>query len=93
VFIIIIVSGISFITITELWPDIFHSILSINKSRSQRLQILFTTEYFIDEEKYFYLLLLYQNLTFCIGLFGVLATGSMLIAYLQHACGMFQLAR
>jgi hypothetical protein len=83
---------IAFIGITvQIWPDILHIILSVNYSQPRRLQIM--TEYFIDQEKYFHLFLLHQNVTLCIGIIGALATGTILMAYLQCACGMFQIAR
>jgi len=51
------------------------------------------TEYFVDQEKYFYLILFHANVAFVIGATTMLATGTMLIVYQQHACGMFQIAR
>ncbi|XP_071567203.1 uncharacterized protein [Temnothorax nylanderi] len=82
--------SVSVITVTQLWPDFNNIILSANKSRSYRLQV--STEYFIDPEKYYYLLLLHINLAIFIGLTALVATGAMLIAFLQHACGMFKIA-
>jgi len=81
-----------FINITiQIWPDILNIIFSLNNSQPRRLQIM--TEYFVDQEKYFHLFLLHQNVTICIGTISALATGTMLMAYLQYACGMFQIAR
>lgn len=77
--------------IIQIWPDILHIILSVNNSQPRRLQIM--TEYFVDQKKYFYLFLFHQNVTMGIGVLGAIATGSMLMAYLQYACGMFQIAR
>ncbi|XP_067209644.1 odorant receptor 49b-like isoform X1 [Linepithema humile] len=91
--IIIIIFGISAVftnVIIQIWPDILHIIFSVNNSQPRHLQ--FMTEYFVDQEKYFHLFLLHQNVTIGIGLIGALATGTMLMAYLQYACGMFQIA-
>ncbi|XP_067208924.1 uncharacterized protein [Linepithema humile] len=91
--IIIIIFGISavfIIVIIQIWPDILHIIFSVNNSQPRRLP--FMTEYFVDQEKYFHLFLLHQNVTIGIGLIGAVATGTMLMAYLQYACGMFQIA-
>ncbi|KAF3054254.1 Odorant receptor 327 [Nylanderia fulva] len=74
----------------ELWPDFQDLFLSVNKSRTRHL--LIETEYFIDQEKYFYLLLFHINASFFIGVLTLLATGTMLHAYLQYACGMFKIA-
>ncbi|XP_011685768.1 PREDICTED: uncharacterized protein LOC105448723 [Wasmannia auropunctata] len=50
-------------------------------------------EYFIDQEKHFCLILLYTYITFCIGVTAMVAIGTMLIAYLQHTCGMLSISR
>ncbi|KYM79963.1 hypothetical protein ALC53_09668, partial [Atta colombica] len=50
-------------------------------------------EYFIDQEKYFYLILLHSYAIICIGIVVILATGTMLLTYLQYVCGMFRIAR
>jgi len=78
--------------IVHLWPDILYDILSVNQSRPHRhLQIM--AEYFIDQEKYYYLLLFHTIAAVFVGIIAVVATGTMLIAYLQYACGMFRIAR
>ncbi|XP_072756967.1 uncharacterized protein [Anoplolepis gracilipes] len=87
---ILLMSGASIITAIQLMPSFFNIILPTNKSRQH--YILFTMEYFIDQEKYYYILLLHINMIVFIGSITVLATGTMLIAYLQHACGMFKIA-
>lgn len=66
-------------------------VLLINVSQS--CQIQFTTEYFIDQKRYFSLIQLHMNAAFCIGLFILIATGTMFIVYLQLACGMFKISR
>jgi len=63
----------------------------MNISQARHLPIL--TEYFIDQEKYFYLILLHMGTAFCIGMAVLLAIGSMLIAYYHHVCGVFRIAR
>ncbi|XP_011634244.1 uncharacterized protein LOC105425251 [Pogonomyrmex barbatus] len=50
------------------------------------------TEYFIDQEKYLYLILLHVCMALCIGTVAMLAIGTLLITYLQHTCGMFRIA-
>jgi len=77
--------------IIPIWKDIFFIILSVNQSRSHHLHIV--TEHFVDQERYFYLLLLHTTVAFSIGTIAVLASGTMLIAYLQHACAMFTIAK
>jgi len=86
-----ILSGAFVVVGVQLWPDFADIILSANISRSRHLHI--STEYFLDQKRYFFLLLFHINAATFIGLFVVTATGSMLIAYLQHACGMFKIVR
>ncbi|XP_025992926.2 odorant receptor 49b-like [Solenopsis invicta] len=81
---------LSIIISVQLWPDFIDIISSANESRPRRLKI--STEYFIDEEKYYYMLLLHVNVALCIGLTVVVATGTMLLTHLQHTCGMFKIA-
>ncbi|XP_025270210.1 odorant receptor 49b-like [Camponotus floridanus] len=50
------------------------------------------TEYFVDQEKYFFFILLHLNVALCTGLAVAVATGSMLIAYLVHICGLFKIS-
>jgi len=51
------------------------------------------TGYFVNQEKYFYLIWLHINAATCIGATAYVATGTMLVVYLKHACGMFKIAR
>ncbi|XP_070522372.1 odorant receptor 30a-like [Cardiocondyla obscurior] len=90
VFTIIFTTGLFSFVGLQLWADFKHTILSSNLSHSHEL--LIDTEYIIDEEKYFYLMFLHINMTIIIGCIIILATGAMLVAYLQHACGMFKIA-
>ncbi|KAL6425043.1 hypothetical protein ACFW04_009385 [Cataglyphis niger] len=84
------ICGISVLIIAQLWSNIIDVISPINMSQSHRLPIM--TEYFVDEEKYFSFILLHLNAAFCIGIAIVVATGTMLIAYLEHTCGLFKIS-
>ncbi|XP_018374337.1 PREDICTED: uncharacterized protein LOC108768424 [Trachymyrmex cornetzi] len=75
---------------TSLWLEFIDIVLYTNVSRSHHLQI--STEYFIDQQKYFYLLFFHINISFTIGNIVILGTGTLLIAYLQYVCGMFKIA-
>lgn len=79
------------IIIASFWSDIFNIILPTNASRSHHLLIV--TEYFIDQEKYFYFIQFHFIVSICIGTIVTLATGTMLITYTQHTNGMFKIAR
>jgi hypothetical protein len=55
--------------------------------------IYFTTEYFIDQEKYFYPILLHMDAACPIGGIVLIAIESLLIGYFKHACAIFKIAR
>ncbi|XP_025270159.1 uncharacterized protein LOC109609776 isoform X2 [Camponotus floridanus] len=69
---------------------IFDFILPINVSQIHRIPI--TVEYFVDQEKYSYWILLHINVAFCVGATAMVGIGTTLIAYLQYTCGMFKIA-
>lgn len=87
----IVTCSISGLIVVQFWSKIIDIILPINVSQPHRLPIM--TEYFVDQEKYFFLILLHLNVAFCTGLIVVVAIGTMLIAYLLHTCGLFEISR
>ncbi|XP_050460107.1 uncharacterized protein LOC126855998 [Cataglyphis hispanica] len=76
--------------VAQLWSNIIAVVLSRNVSQARRLPII--TEYFVDQEKYFFLILLHLNAAFYIGMTVVVAIGTMLITYLVHTCGLFKIS-
>ncbi|KAL6260672.1 hypothetical protein P5V15_008192 [Pogonomyrmex californicus] len=83
-------SGLTVIFL-PIWPCILDIIAPMNNSRpSFAMPIM--TEYFVDQKKYFYLIMLHINAAACIGATAYIATGTMLIVYLKHACGLFKIA-
>ncbi|KAL6425015.1 hypothetical protein ACFW04_009373 [Cataglyphis niger] len=83
---------ILFVTLLPIWPYILGSFLHINESRIQTQTIQITTEYFIDQKKYFYLILLHINAVFCIGTITLTAMGTMILGCVIHICGIFKVA-
>ncbi|XP_070152689.1 odorant receptor 9a-like [Polyergus mexicanus] len=76
--------------VAQLWSRILDIILPMNVSRSYSL--LITMEYFVDQETYFYWILLHMNVSLCIGVTAIVGIGTILIAYLQHMCGMVKIS-
>ncbi|KAL6260660.1 hypothetical protein P5V15_008180 [Pogonomyrmex californicus] len=72
------------------WPLLSDILFPINETRP--LSLLFITEYFVDQEKYYYLIVIHTNAATFIGAVAMLATGTMLIFYQLLACGMFRIA-
>ncbi|XP_019885687.2 odorant receptor 4-like [Camponotus floridanus] len=71
-----------------IWPLIFGTVLHINESQV----ITMLTEYVVDREKYFYLILLHVNIVICIGSTTITATGLMILGCIIHICGLFKIA-
>ncbi|XP_032666758.1 uncharacterized protein LOC116842122 [Odontomachus brunneus] len=80
-----------FIIITEsiLGQNVEGSLL-VNESQSHRALMWITD--FANRKKDICLILLHTNVLICIELIVTVATGSMLIGYLQYSCGMFSIA-
>ncbi|XP_029659965.1 uncharacterized protein LOC115233595 [Formica exsecta] len=74
-----------------IWPYIRHIMLFTNKSCSHSSPYI-VTEYFIDQEKYSYLIMLHRHAAGLIGTIALIATGTMFITYFQHTCAMFSIA-
>ncbi|XP_025073952.1 uncharacterized protein LOC112552580 [Pogonomyrmex barbatus] len=87
---ILVVLAIPVFILYQLWPLICDILFPINETRP--LSLLFITEYFVDQEKYYYLILIHANAATFIGVIALIATGTMFIAYLLLACGMFRIA-
>lgn len=77
--------------IIEIYPNVLNFITPINDIKSFRLPI--KIEYFLDRDKYFYLMLLHMNAATIIGMYTVLAVGLSMRTYFQYTCGMFEIAR
>ncbi|XP_039311541.1 uncharacterized protein LOC113003314 [Solenopsis invicta] len=79
-------------TISFFVPGTLDLIYPLNESRSRKLPIL--AEYFIlDEQKYFYPILVHQLLVIAIGITIVLSTETLSMMYLHHTFGLFDVAR
>jgi len=73
------------------WPHL--NILFFANGTQLRPLLPLKTEYFIDQEKYLYWILFHANVALIIGGIVLIATGTILLFYQQHACGMFRIAR
>ncbi|XP_011253143.3 uncharacterized protein LOC105249407 [Camponotus floridanus] len=71
-----------------MWPYI---LVLTSKSRLRSSPYIMI-EYFIDQEKYSYLITLHRHAACFIGIIAMAATGTMLLAYLQHTCALFSIA-
>lgn len=74
-------------------PRILSIFLVMNNTDLRPMIEKIMPKYFVNQDDYFYSILVYANAVICIGGTTMVATGMMLIAYLKHACGMFKVAR
>ncbi|XP_039311363.1 uncharacterized protein LOC120359103 isoform X2 [Solenopsis invicta] len=77
--------------IFESIPLILDIILPLNESRPIKLMAM--TEYFIDQEKYIYYLMLHESLTGYIGMLSLCGIGVILVMVCMHSCALFKIAR
>lgn len=75
-----------------IWPCILNIYQPTNESRTQHT-IYLTTEYFIDPDRYYYLIMLHMEVSGSIAAITIVGIGMTLTAFLAHACGMFRIAR
>jgi hypothetical protein len=75
-----------------IFPRVLGIFIRINASETT-LMIQVMREYFVDQEKYFYFILLHLDATICIGAISLLAGGTLCAGYFKHICGIFKVAR
>ncbi|XP_077254450.1 uncharacterized protein LOC143893206 [Temnothorax americanus] len=88
----LVVGGLFVSIIVQFWSNLINIDVPMNISHQRSRHLFIITEYFIDQEKYFYLILFHMYVAFSIGATVMVATGTMLITYAQHTCGMFRIA-
>ncbi|EZA52501.1 hypothetical protein X777_08608, partial [Ooceraea biroi] len=78
-------------TLVPILPRIFDIFFLVNKSEPYRY-IYMKTEYFIDQEKYFYFILLHLYAVLYIGGATLVVAGIVLTGYFTYFCGLFNIA-
>ncbi|XP_032687873.1 uncharacterized protein LOC116852022 [Odontomachus brunneus] len=88
----IILVGIIFLVLVHpMWPHLLERFLLINDTTSYRTMLI-ATEYFIDQEKYLYFIMLHMYAACCICVISTAGTGTIFVICFKHACGMLQIA-
>ncbi|XP_011338436.1 uncharacterized protein LOC105279988 isoform X2 [Ooceraea biroi] len=78
-------------TLMPIYPRILSTFLLVNISRPL-YNMQFVTEYFIDKEKNFYLLLLHTYAFVYVAIIALVGGGMIVCAYLKHISGLFSIA-
>ncbi|XP_026823687.1 uncharacterized protein LOC109610890 isoform X4 [Ooceraea biroi] len=79
------------VTLLPILPRIFGIFFLVNESEPYR-NIYIRTEYFVDEEKYFYFILLHLYAVQYIAGGTILATQTVMLGYFIFFCGLFNIA-
>lgn len=74
----------------ELSPIILDVIVPLNESRPREIHAI--TEYFVDEQTYYYAILAHWVVSLTLGGFVVATTGTLEMLYVEHICALFEIA-
>ncbi|KAL0109485.1 hypothetical protein PUN28_014511 [Cardiocondyla obscurior] len=74
-----------------MWPRIVGIFSPINSSRLYQI-IPIETEYFINQDNYFYLILLHTYVSLCVSLMIILTFSTIIIMTVKYICGMLSIA-
>ncbi|KYN33058.1 hypothetical protein ALC56_12692, partial [Trachymyrmex septentrionalis] len=83
--------GLIFCGIIQYLPIILDVILPLNDSRP--CQLFVVTEYFINQEKYFYVMLLHETLAYIVGTATLCSTSATIMTCILHTCALFKITR
>ncbi|XP_026823636.1 uncharacterized protein LOC105280162 isoform X7 [Ooceraea biroi] len=90
-FTLLTICGLFILTLLPLLPRIFDIFFLVNKSEPYR-NIYIRTEYFVDEEKYFYFILLHLYAAQYIAGATLLGGAIVMTGYGIYSCGLFNIA-
>ncbi|XP_026826125.1 uncharacterized protein LOC105285162 isoform X2 [Ooceraea biroi] len=84
-------SNLSIAYLLPFFPRILRTFTSINVSE-EHFTIHVIREYFIDQEKYYYCILMHFDVTIFIGTIVSIASGTLLFGCSKYICGIFRIA-
>lgn len=84
-------SGLCLCVLVQFGPNILDFVAPRNKSRPHHIPI--TAEYFVDQQRFYLPILLHIDVIAVVGFTTVMSTESLFAAFVQHAIGMFEIAR
>ncbi|KAF3054358.1 Odorant receptor 291 [Nylanderia fulva] len=76
--------------ILQLLPIILDIIIPLNESRP--CQLIAITEYFVNQEKYIYAIILHEIISAFIAMITIFGTVTTIMMYILHACALFEVA-
>ncbi|XP_019699759.2 uncharacterized protein LOC109504419 isoform X2 [Harpegnathos saltator] len=81
--------GIIVCAVFQFLPIILDIVSPLNESRPR--QLVTDTEYFVNQDKYFYTLVMHEVVTGSIGAIAMCITVTTLMMYIHHACALFKI--
>jgi len=84
-------SGPIFFACIHLIPNLLDFVAPLNQSRPHQPLIL--TEYFVDSDEHFYLILFHMVVCCFTVQITLMSTTSIYVAFIQHICGMYEITR
>ncbi|KAG7213143.1 hypothetical protein KM043_002458 [Ampulex compressa] len=72
-------------------PDVLDIIVPLNESRGRKIPVI--SEYFVDQQTYFYPILFHIYIVDLVGVTASAASEGPMIIFITHLCGMFVITR
>ena len=72
-------------------PKVLDFIKPLNESRP--IKRVYRSNYFMDEEKYFYFLLFHEQIAVICNMTTVICLDTMYVKYVEQVCGIFSVLR
>ncbi|XP_026823607.1 uncharacterized protein LOC105280156 isoform X3 [Ooceraea biroi] len=91
VLILLVMCSLFLLPFLPLSTRILGTFLHLNESQQYR-KLYIVTEYFVDQQKNFYFILLHMYAATYIEMTALIGPGALIIGYLKHICGMFKIA-
>ncbi|KAG7213141.1 hypothetical protein KM043_002456 [Ampulex compressa] len=91
IFAIYMYPGVCTLILSQFLPKLINVIMPLNETR--QFEPLIFTEYFVDEERYFVYTALHMDVVVIIGSTTLIATETIVMALIQHVCGLFKIVR
>ncbi|XP_071630161.1 uncharacterized protein [Temnothorax longispinosus] len=83
-------SGFFLYMLSQFIPNFLDSVAPRNESRLHNIPL--TVEYFVDQQEYYLPILLHFDIIALVGFTIMISTESLLLAYIRHAIGMFEIS-
>jgi len=77
--------------LTTFVPDVLNIVIPLDEPRQRQLPL--QIELFLDQEKYFYLIVLIFITSAFLGMTVLMATENMYMLFIQHICGLYKIIR